>query len=123
ARAAMAVVPLRIARGLQNKVLEALALGKATVASPQALAGLAGKPRAPVLAAASPREWVEAIDRLLNDPGLRRRLGAAGRAHVEAHYNWDRCLEPFGSLLGLPAASRLGRAAISSLAEPLARPA
>jgi glycosyltransferase involved in cell wall biosynthesis len=107
ARAAVAVVPLRLARGLQNKVLEALAMAKATVASPQALAGLKGKPEVPVVAASSPREWVEAIDHLLADPGARQRLGSAGRAYVEAHYQWERCLEPFGPLLGLasPAAS------------------
>ena len=58
AQAAVAVVPLRLARGIQNKVLEAMAMGKATVASPAALAGLRRiKPGTHLLSAATPAEW------------------------------------------------------------------
>jgi polysaccharide biosynthesis protein PslH len=99
AAAAVVVVPLQIARGVQNKVLEALAMGKATVGSPQALAGLTAKPGVHLLAAASREQWVESILRLLGDEELRRRVGAAGRRHVEEHHRWSRCLEPLGRLL------------------------
>jgi sugar transferase (PEP-CTERM/EpsH1 system associated) len=101
ARAAVAVVPLHIARGVQNKVLEALAMGKAVVASPQALQGVRARPGTHLLSAASVPEWGEAVTRLLADAGLRRRLGAAGREFVEAHHSWERCLEPLAALLGL----------------------
>lgn len=99
--AAVAVNPLRIARGLQNKVLEAMAMGKAVVASPQALAGLRRRDQAPTLCAASTPEWVEIVGKLLDDPEVRRRLGAAGRRFVETHHHWDDCLSPFDALLGL----------------------
>src|SRR5262249_39661526 len=102
-RAAIAVAPLRIARGLQNKVLEAMAMGKATIASPEALAGLWAEPGVHLLAASTVREWVTAILRLLDDPALRRRIGSAGRLYVEEEHCWERCLTPFGGLLGLPA--------------------
>jgi sugar transferase (PEP-CTERM/EpsH1 system associated) len=102
AGAAVAVVPLRIARGLQNKVLEALAMAKAVVASPAALAALGTKPGVHLLAASSPEEWVEAVLRLLGDEHLRRRMGAAGRRYVEQRHDWEHCLEPFRDLLGLP---------------------
>jgi polysaccharide biosynthesis protein PslH len=102
--AAVAVAPLRIARGLQNKVLEALAMRKPVVASPQALAGLRERLDLPALMAATPAEWAEHIGRLLIDEPLRRQLGAAGRRYVEAHHSWERCLEPLSDLLGLPAA-------------------
>lgn len=102
ARAAVAVVPLRLARGVQNKVLEALAMAKATVASPPALAALGVQPGAHLLAASTPAQWEEAVVGLLGDPDRRRQLGAAGRAYVEEHHHWDRCLEPFAGLLGLP---------------------
>ena len=101
AAAAVAVVPLRIARGLQNKALEALAMAKAVVASPPTLEGLGIEPDVHVLAASSPADWVDSVVRLLDDPGLRLRLGSAGRDYVEEHHRWDRCLEPFGPLLGL----------------------
>src|SRR5258708_36605069 len=67
ARAALAVVPLRIARGLQNTVLEALAMGKPVVASPPALAGLHPRTNVPVVTARSPQEWVDQVVRLLDD--------------------------------------------------------
>jgi sugar transferase (PEP-CTERM/EpsH1 system associated) len=102
ARAAVAIAPLRIARGIPNKVLEALAMAKATVASPQALAGFWAVPDVHLLAASSAEEWIEALLRLLNDPDLRRRLGSAGRRYACEQHRWDRCLLPFSGLLGLP---------------------
>jgi sugar transferase (PEP-CTERM/EpsH1 system associated) len=103
--AAVAVAPLRIARGVQNKVLEALAMRKPVVASPQALAGLRERLDLPALTANTPAEWAEHIGRLLADEPLRRQLGAAGRRYVEANHSWDRCLEPLSDLLGLPGAT------------------
>jgi sugar transferase (PEP-CTERM/EpsH1 system associated) len=100
ARAVVAVVPLQIARGIQNKVLEALAAGKATVASPPALAALHTQPGVHLLAAGAPAEWIEAILRLFADAGLRKQLGAAGRRYVAEHHRWERCLEPLAGLLG-----------------------
>jgi sugar transferase (PEP-CTERM/EpsH1 system associated) len=101
ARTAVIVAPLRIARGVQNKVLEAMALAKAVVASPQALKGLGDRPDVPALAATTPSEWVGRLTRLLADEPYRRQLGAAGRRYVEEYHDWERCLEPFGALLGL----------------------
>lgn len=100
---AVAVAPLRIARGVQNKVLEALAMRKPVVASPQALQGLRERLDLPALNATTPEEWAEHIGRLLNDEALRRQLGSAGRRYVESHHSWSRCLEPLADLLGLPA--------------------
>ena len=106
ASAAVAVVPLRIARGMQNKVLEALAVARAAVVSPQALEGLHARPGTDLLTASSAGEWVEAVVGLLDDPGRRQRLGEAGRRYVEEHHCWEECLDPFGALLDLP--TRLG---------------
>jgi sugar transferase (PEP-CTERM/EpsH1 system associated) len=106
ARAAVSVTPLRIARGLQNKVLEALAMAKAVVASPQALAGLKDPADVPVLTARSAQEWVGMVVSVLDNEALRQDLGVRGRTYVERHHDWGRCLEPFGSLLGLGAESQ-----------------
>ena len=112
AGAAVAVVPLRVARGIQNKVLEALAMGKAVVATPQALEGLGVEPDVHVCRAADAGEWVEAVTGLLEDAQKRARLGSAGRAYVEAHHRWDVQLRPFADLLGLaetpPSCSQAG---------------
>jgi sugar transferase (PEP-CTERM/EpsH1 system associated) len=109
--AAVAVNPLRIARGLQNKVLEAMAMGKAVIASPQALAGLGRGENAPVLCARTAGEWIEMVGDLLDRPEMRGRLGVESRRYVEKHHDWERCLRPFQPLLGL---SGEGEAALSA---------
>src|SRR5262249_36495060 len=105
AGASVAVVPLRIARGVQNKVLEALAMERATVVSPQALEGLRTQPGEHLVCASFPQEWSNAVLDLFADPERRHRLGMEGRRYVVQHHRWERCLEPFASILDLPVAS------------------
>ncbi len=99
--AALAVVPLRVARGLQNKVLEAMATGKPVVATPQALEGIGATPGVHVCQAATTDEWVQTISTLLCDPGLRSRLGHAARDFVQRQFQWKTQLEPLVRLPGL----------------------
>jgi sugar transferase (PEP-CTERM/EpsH1 system associated) len=94
ASAAVAIAPLRLARGVQNKVLEALAMGKPVVATPAALVALRTEPGRHLLEASTPAEWVEAVGGLLAHPARRRALGVAGRRFVEEHHHWEHCLEP-----------------------------
>jgi sugar transferase (PEP-CTERM/EpsH1 system associated) len=113
ARAAVVVIPLRIARGLQNKVLEAMAMGKPVVASPCALAALHTQPGVHLLTASSPEEWIGAISQLLDNEPLRRTLGQAGRQYVEERHDWNVCLAPLLEILGRP---RRGQATAATLA-------
>jgi sugar transferase (PEP-CTERM/EpsH1 system associated) len=93
-QATVVVVPLRLARGIQNKVLEAMAMGKAVVAAPPALAALKTEPGVHLLSATEPEEWVEAVCALFANPDRCRELGAAARKFVEEHHRWNTCLEP-----------------------------
>jgi sugar transferase (PEP-CTERM/EpsH1 system associated) len=106
ARSTVVVVPLRIARGLQNKVLEALAMAKACVVSPKALAGVKARPGSELLAVETPEEWVAAILRLFHDSSLRRTLGEAGRQYVQTHHSWAACLNPLAEWLATFPSSR-----------------
>jgi sugar transferase (PEP-CTERM/EpsH1 system associated) len=108
ARASATVVPLRIARGVQNKVLESLAMAKATVVSPPPLEGLRAAPEQHLLLARSPEEWVASLSRVFEASTLRRRLGAAGRAYTEQNHCWEGCLAPLARLLDLPAEAVAG---------------
>jgi glycosyltransferase involved in cell wall biosynthesis len=85
---------MRLGRGLQNKLLEALAMGKAVVASPVALAALTAEPGRDLLAAGTPKEWAAAVSLLLGDPDRRAALGRTGRRYVEEHHRWEQCLAP-----------------------------
>ena len=107
AQAACVVAPLRIARGIQNKVLEAFAMAKAVVASPQALEGLTASPGVEVMQAASPSEWSDHVLRLRDNRSLRAELGRNARRFVETRHSWDACLEPLGEILNLPPAAVL----------------
>jgi sugar transferase (PEP-CTERM/EpsH1 system associated) len=100
-RAAVAVAPLRIARGVQNKVLEAMAMARAVVTSPQTLAGVGARAGVELLAASAPHEWADAVTGLLADAEQRRRLGEAARRYVVSHHRWEQCLAPLGALMGL----------------------
>jgi len=87
AHAFAAVAPLRVARGVQNKVLEAMAMGVPVVASQAACCGIPARPGCDLIVAGSVEDWA---DRLLSmtEPD-RRRLGTAGRALVERHHRWE----------------------------------
>ena len=98
--AAVAVVPLRIARGVQNKVLEALAMARAVVASPDPLVGLNVQDGTQLFKATTRDEWVTKTLRLLDDAVLRDEVGLAGQAYVTANHRWDQCLTPLMSFLG-----------------------
>jgi glycosyltransferase involved in cell wall biosynthesis len=95
----MVVVPLRIARGIQNKVLEALAVGKPVIASPQALEGLAIKPGEHAVQADTPSQWATAIFQLMDNAPYRRRLASAGRMLVCKNHHWENCLAPLAKSL------------------------
>ena len=101
ANASVAVVPLQIARGVQNKVLEAMAMSKAIVASPQSLVGLNVEDGVHAIAAETKEQWVNGVVDLTLDTSMRADLGLAALSHVTAYYRWDRCLDPLMSFLGL----------------------
>jgi sugar transferase (PEP-CTERM/EpsH1 system associated) len=98
-RSAVAVAPLQIARGTQNKILETMAMGVPTVASTVAAAGVDAEPGRDFLTAATPRDFADAIVRLLEDPGERRKFAEAGRARMLSHHRWERSLEMLDQLI------------------------
>jgi len=89
-RAAVVAVPLRSGGGMRVKVIEALAAGKALVASPLAAEGLAADP--PLLLAESDAEFVDAICSLLDSPSRRIELAGRGRRWAKKHLSWERSI-------------------------------
>jgi sugar transferase (PEP-CTERM/EpsH1 system associated) len=118
-RAGVAVVPLQIARGVQNKVLEALAMAKAVVASPQCVGGLQTQRDVHLKIADSAADWTETVVHLLADKSERDRLGAAGRRYVEQHHRWETCLTSLGDLLAEVTGMALSSSRSSADLQPL----
>jgi len=86
--ATVALAPLLVAAGTQFKILEALAMGTATVTTPRCCRALGTEDGVHLLVAEEPEAYADAIVRLLDDPQLAQRLGRAGRQFVTEHYNW-----------------------------------
>jgi len=116
AHARLAVAPLRIARGIQNKVLEAMAMAKPVVASVQALEGIAVNIGEEALLARNREEFIATISTLLQHP--QNNIGQAARARVMADYTWDRNLERVDELLS-PAPGMTLRST-TAVAKPIA---
>jgi polysaccharide biosynthesis protein PslH len=93
------VAPLRIARGIQNKVLEAMAMAKPVVASTAAAEGIEAEDGQHFLIAPNVAAEGEIVSKLLADTKHRQTLGKAARAHVMAHYGWDAQLAPLDDLM------------------------
>lgn len=93
--AAASVVPLRVARGIQNKILESMAHGVPVIASTIAAGGIEARHGTEVLLTDQARAFADATIAVLRDPTLRRRLSENARLFVEQKHNWDanlRCL-------------------------------
>ena len=96
--AAAVACPLQISRGIPNKVLEAMAMGKPVLASPQAVQGLDLRVGCDLLQADSPESWATGCVQLLTERTEADRLGRAARTCVTDHYSWRRQLQPLVDL-------------------------
>lgn len=104
ASADIVVAPLRIARGIQNKVLEAMAMAKPVVASSAAAEGIAATSGEHFLVARDDSTMAEAVCTLADDSGRALAMGQAARAHMVRHYQWDAQLAPLLAWLDQPLA-------------------
>ncbi|MFQ5495263.1 MAG: TIGR03087 family PEP-CTERM/XrtA system glycosyltransferase [Phycisphaerae bacterium] len=91
----VSVAPMRIARGLQNKVLEAMSARKPVVLTSVPAAAIGARHERECLVADSPVDIAAAAVRLLQEPALRARLGRTARRFVACRYQWDEALRRF----------------------------
>ncbi len=101
AHANAGVAPMRIARGIQNKVLEAMAMARPVVVTRDALEGIAAVPGREVLLADSAEDFAAACLRAAGPDG--EAIGQAARQRVLSDYVWAERLRGFDALLGTPA--------------------
>ena len=90
ARATVCVAPMRAAAGLQNKILEAFAMGRPVVATTIANEGIGAQHRCELLLADDPETFASSVLELFADADLRARLGAAARRFVEDRWTWEK---------------------------------
>ncbi len=96
----VAVAPLGIARGIQNKVLEAMAMARPVVASAAAFEGINAVPGRDLIVTDRPDAQAWHILDLLAHPRDATEIGAAARRRMETRYRWEAQLAPLAALLG-----------------------
>lgn len=87
--ASVVVAPLRIARGIQNKILEAMAMEQAVVASSECAAAVNAENGTELLTASTASEFIEQVSRLLANPEQTHAIGQAARQRVVSDYSWE----------------------------------
>lgn len=92
-QSALMVAPLNIARGTQNKILEAMAMGVPVVTSSVAAGGVDAEPETHFLVADTAQSCAQAILRILDSPAERERLALSGRQRILSHHAWPRSME------------------------------
>jgi sugar transferase (PEP-CTERM/EpsH1 system associated) len=100
AAANLVVAPLRIARGIQNKVLEAMAMARPVVASQAAYEGIDAEPGQHLMVAENPSEEAHMVLELLSNPIRADLMGQAARKRMLKRYVWDQTLAPLAQLTG-----------------------
>lgn len=98
--AAVVVAPLRLARGIQNKVLEAMAMGRPVVASASCAAPIDAAVGSDLLAASDASEFASAVSTLLAAPARAADIGSAARQCVLQRYSWQSHLARIEHHLG-----------------------
>lgn len=100
AAADLVVAPLLLARGIQNKVLEAMAMAKPVLASSGAAQGIDAAPGKELLVADDASEQSRLALDILDDPARAAAIGRAARKRMEARYSWKSRLEGLPAILG-----------------------
>lgn len=98
-RSAAMVAPLNIARGTQNKILEAMAMGVPVVTSPAGAGGVDALDEEHFLVGNEPRAYAAACLRLMEDAGERERLARAGRERMLSNHDWQASMRRLDAII------------------------
>jgi len=97
--AAVVVAPLRVARGIQNKILEAMAMEQPVITVSSCADAIGADADQGLLRADTPADFVQAVQQLLSQPESAKVVGAAARRYVLNHYSWEAHLKGIDAYL------------------------
>ncbi len=93
------IAPMQIGTGLQNKLLEAMAMKLPCITSPLANGALKAKPSAQILVCETAEEYASAVIHLLDNPNFAEILAKAGQEYVHERFNWKQVSSPLISII------------------------
>ena len=96
---ALMVAPLAIARGTQNKILEAMALAVPVVTGTAAAGGVDAEAQTHFLVADEPQTVADAVLRIVESPAERARLAQSGRDRMLSHHAWPRSMQRLDGII------------------------
>ncbi|MCG2577748.1 TIGR03087 family PEP-CTERM/XrtA system glycosyltransferase [Dechloromonas sp. XY25] len=99
-RSAAMVAPLNIARGTQNKILEAMAMGVPVVTGPAGAGGVDAEHGEHFLVGSNPAEYADACLRFMQDAGTRARFSSAGRERMLSNHDWEASMRRLDGIVG-----------------------
>lgn len=98
-QASVFVGPFRIARGVQNKVLQAFACGLPVIATNMGAEGVRWKDGESILLAQTPDEFMQQLINLSENQGLSKAIADNALQIIHQYYAWDSVLKPFEDVL------------------------
>ncbi len=98
-KSALMVAPLNIARGTQNKILEAMAMGVPVVTSTIAAGGVDAQSEEHFLVADTPQDYAQAVLRIVDNPQERSRLAVAGRQRMLTNHAWTGSMQRLDGII------------------------
>lgn len=93
------VAPFRLARGVQNKVLQAFSCGLPVISTPMGAEGILCQQNRDILIASSPEEFIQEANQLIAQPKRAQSIGASAERIITKHYSWQSQLQPLVNLL------------------------
>jgi polysaccharide biosynthesis protein PslH len=100
--ATICIIPLRVARGIQNKILEAMAMARPVVTTKIAFEGISAKPGKDLLVSENEKGFAEAVISLIKNKEYRKKIANNGRSAAENNYNWEINLSPLKKICTNP---------------------
>lgn len=108
ASASIAVAPFQVARGLQNKILEAMAMGLPVVGTTRAFEGIPATLHDGAYVADTPQDFAQILLHILDNSALRQQCALRAREYVQRHHQWQEQIAHFETLLWAIGHERLG---------------
>lgn len=97
-KALVVIAPMFYGVGIKNKILEAMAMGKAIVTTTNGIEGIDAIPEKHVITADTAEEFAKRVIELLHDDQLRNKIEKNARKLVEEKYSWRRIANAYNSM-------------------------